>query len=105
MDHKTRKLMDYLQVAIRHPDVSGFEIFEILDIRSQLATREPLLDEDAKRHLEEIDREILQQADLWAARISEVGNLKTMRQRSHVLPSHWWWYLDKLSSPHETATA
>lgn len=105
MDSRTRQLMDYLQKALCHPDVSGFEVLEILDIRSEMASREPLLDEDAKRHLEEIDREILQQADLWAARISEVGNLKTMRERSHALPSHWWWYLDKISSPHEAATA
>lgn len=105
MDDRTRQLMDYLQEALRHPDVSGFEILEILDIRSEMASREPLLDEDEKHSLEEIDRIILQQADLWAGRIAEVANLKTMRERNHTLPSHWWWYLDKLRSPQEKATA
>jgi len=30
--------------------------------------------------------------------ISEVANLAEMRRRAHVLPSHWWWYLDGIAS-------
>ena len=48
MDLKSKKFIDFLNEGILHPDVSGFELLEILDIRSQLASREPLLDEDEK---------------------------------------------------------
>jgi hypothetical protein len=35
-------------------------------------------------------------ADLWVTRISEVADLAQMRKKAHVLPSHWWWYLDEI---------
>ena len=34
--------MDFISGAIDHLDVSGFEALEILDVRSRLASREPL---------------------------------------------------------------
>lgn len=98
MDLKSKKLMDYLSEGMLHPDVSGFELLEILDIRSQLASREPLLDENEKDRLENLDRQLSRLAESWAARISEVADLAEMRKRTHVLPSHWWWYLDEMSS-------
>lgn len=98
MDLKSKRLMDYISEGILHPDVSGFELLELLDIRSQLASREPLLDENEKARLESIDRQLSWLAETWAVRISEVVNLSEMRKRTHVLPSHWWWYLDKMSS-------
>ena len=103
MDLKSKKLMDLLNEGIKHPDVSGFELLELLDIRSQLASREPLLDENAKDRLEKLDRQLSQLAETWAKRISEVADLSEMRKRSHVLPSHWWWYLDEMSSNRQKA--
>ena len=103
MDLKSKKLMDLLNEGFNHPDVSGFELLELLDIRSQLASREPLLDENAKDRLEKLDRQLSQLAENWAKRISEVADLSEMRKRSHVLPSHWWWYLDEMSSNRQKA--
>ncbi len=105
MDLKSKKLMDFLSEGIIHPDVSVFELLEILDIRSQLASREPVLDENEKGKLENLDRKISGLADFWAARIAEVADLAEMRKRSHVLPSHWWWYLDEMSSNRQKAEA
>mgnify|MGYP000423857488 CR=1 FL=1 len=105
MDLKSNKYMDFLSESILHPDVSGFEILELLDIRSQLASREPLLDDDERTRLESIDRQLSQNAESWAARISEVADLAEMRKRNHVLPSHWWWYLDEMSSSRKKAEA
>ena len=105
MDLKSKKLMDYLREGILHPDVSGFELLEILDIRSQLASREPLLGENEKHILEDMDRQLSRLAETWAARISEVADLAEMRKRNHVLPSHWWWYLDEMSSNRPKAEA
>ena len=105
MDLKSKKLMDYLSEGILHPDVSGFELLEILDIRSQMASREPLLSEDEKERLESLDRQLSKFAESWAARISEVADLAEMRKRTHVLPSHWWWYLDEINSNRQKAEA
>jgi len=103
MDLKSKKLMDLLSEGILHSDVSGFELLEILDIRSQLAVREPLLDENAKDRLEKLDRQLSRLAETWSKRISEVANLAEMRKRTHVLPSHWWCYLDEMGSNSQKA--
>ncbi len=97
--------MDYISKSIVHPDVSGFEALELLDVRSHLASREPLLDEPSKARLEELDRQLLQMSDIWLERISEVAELAEMRRRAHVLPSHWWWYLDEIASAKRKASA
>ncbi len=103
MDLKSNKLMDYLSEGILNPDVSGFELLELLDIRSQLASREPLLDENEKARLEKMDRQLSRLAESWAESISEVADLAEMRKRNHVLPSHWWWYLDEMISNRQKA--
>jgi len=90
--------MDFISGAVEHLGVSGFEALEILDVRSRLASREPLLDDSDKARLEKLDRRVLEMADTLMKCISEVANLSEMRRRAHVLPSHWWWYLDGLTS-------
>ena len=105
MDKKSKHLMGYISKAMDHPDVSGFEALELLDVRSRMASREPLLDESEKAHLEDLDRRLLQMAKFWLERISEVAGLAEMRRRSHILPSHWWWYLDEIISSKRKAVA
>jgi len=105
MDQRSTHLMDYISKAIVHPNVSGFEALELLDVRSHLASREALLDEPSKARLEELDRQLLQMSGIWLERISEVAELAEMRRRSHVLPSHWWWYLDEIASAKRKASA
>jgi len=105
MDKRSTHLMDYISKAIVHPNVSGFEALELLDVRSHLASREALLDEPSKARLEELDRQLLQMSGIWLERISEVAELAEMRRRSHVLPSHWWWYLDEIASAKRKVSA
>jgi hypothetical protein len=97
MDTRSQELIQYLLEATDYPEVSGFELLEVLDIRSRLAPREPLLIGDDRDLLEKVDKRLLQMADVLLERISEVANLCEMRHRSHILPSHWWWYLDEIS--------
>jgi hypothetical protein len=97
MDRITQKLLDYLFQSLDHPGVTGFELLEVLDIRSRLASREPLLSDQERTQLEDLDRRFLSMSDLITDRILEVADLGEMRKRSHVLPSHWWWYLDGIS--------
>ena len=105
MDKRSTHLMDYISKAIVHPDVSGFEVLELLDIRSRLAARESLLDEPSKARLEELDRQFLEMSSIWLECISQVARLAEMRRRCHVLPSHWWWYLDEIASAKRKAAA
>ncbi len=98
MDKRSQGLMEYLSEALDHPDVSGFEVLEVLDIRSKLAFREPLFSENDRALLENLDRRFLDMANVWLTRVSEVSNLPDMRQRAHALPSHWWWYLDEITN-------
>jgi hypothetical protein len=92
-----QKLLDYLFASLEHEDVTGFELLELLDIRSRLASREPLLSDHERTQLEDLDRLFLSLSDSFMERMSEVADLSEMRKRSHVLPSHWWWYLDEIS--------
>ncbi len=98
MDKKSKHMMDFISKAIEHLDASGFEALEILDVRSRLASREPLLAESDKALLEKLDRRLLQIAGSLKEHISKVADLAEMRRRAHILPSHWWWYLDEITS-------
>ena len=97
MDSMTQKLLDYLFKSLEYPEVTGFEWLEVMDMRSRLASREPLLSDQERTQLENLDRRFLSMMDLIRDRILEVADLTEMRKRSHVLPSHWWWYLDGIS--------
>lgn len=95
MREKDKLLEDY-SVGVRHPEVSGFEVLELLDIRSQIAKLENQLTEMEKRKLEEADSTFLNHAREFYKSINEVANLAQARERHKVSPSHWWWYLEKL---------
>ena len=97
MDTRSHELIEYLSEGINSPDVSGFELLELLDIRSRIASRELLLNEADKALLENLDRRFMRMADFLLSRISEVADLSAVRRRSHSLPSQWWWYLDEIT--------
>ena len=91
------ELIDYLSQGLQHSEVSGFELTEFLDVRSRLAIQEPLLSQADRCRLEGIDRQLLQIAPSWLARITEVADMAEMRHRARALPSHWWWYFDEIT--------
>ena len=35
--------------------------------------------------------------------VVQIANLEDLRKRAAVLPSHWWWYLEKLGSAERAA--
>ena len=94
---RVEKLIEYLEKTLQHPEVSGFELLEYLDVRSRLALQEPLLNQGDRARVEAIDRQFLRNAPCWLERIRDVCDLVDMRQKARVLPSHWWWYLDEIS--------
>lgn len=95
MEEKERLLRDY-SVSVRHPGVSGFEVLELLDLRSRIAELETKLTEEEKRRLEEADSLFLKSVSRFYESLAQVGDLAKMRGQMGVSPSHWWWYLEKL---------
>lgn len=91
-----KELIESYAVDVRFPDVSGFEILETLDLRSEIAAQEHELTAEERVALEEADRYFFQHAPQFHASIAAVADLSEIRKRVGVPPSHWWWYLDEL---------
>jgi hypothetical protein len=82
--------------SVKFPEVSGFEILEMLQARSHLALIESNLSAAERAELELADATFLAHASEFYTSLSEIASLDELRVRMNVLPSHWWWYLDKL---------
>ncbi|HID61250.1 MAG TPA: hypothetical protein EYP49_00670 [Anaerolineae bacterium] len=89
-------LLRHYVVDVEHPDVSGFEHLEMLQIRSQLAELEATLYPRERACLDAADCRLLQQAAAFHAALARITNLAEERARRQPPPSHWWWYLDVL---------
>lgn len=90
------ELLQRLEVGLRHPQASGFEVLELLDARSALAQIESDLSGPERRRIEQADRVFLAQARELFEGVREVADLSEQRERAGIPPSHWWWYLDEL---------
>lgn len=94
---EVQRLVQYYVKAVQFPEVSGFEILELLDVRSKLAARESELDAAHRAQLEAADSLFLRNAPLLYESVAPLGDLNEMRRRASVPCSHWWWYLEKLA--------
>ncbi len=92
-----KELLGHYAEGVYYPEVSGFEILELLDIRSEIARRETELSPEERKKLETADGVFLKNAAKFFAAISKIADLAEMRGRADVSPSHWWWYLEKLA--------
>ena len=92
-----KELLGHYTKGVYYPGVSGFEILEILDTRSQIARKEKELSFEEREKLETADGIFLKNAAKFFTAISEIADLAEMRKRANVSPSHWWWYLEKLA--------
>ncbi len=89
-------LVNQYATSVRHPDVSGFEILDLLRLRSRLAELETELAPADRAALEAADATFLSNAPILYRHLSEVAALEEFRRGARVRPSHWWWYLDTL---------
>lgn len=89
-------LVDVYATTVRFPDVSGFEVLELLKLRSRLAEVEGELTPAERSALEGADATFVLNAVSLFRQISEVADLEKLRKEAGALPSHWWWYLDSL---------
>ena len=101
--NEPERLLTIFCRGVRHPQVIGFEVLELLDVRSTLARQEGALSEEQRQELEEADGVFLTHVGQFHENVAQVANLEEMRKRATVPPSHWWWYLEKLGSAERAA--
>jgi len=94
---KKEELLKSYAVGVHHPEVSGFEVLELLDVRSELAKLEANLTDEEKEVLDKADALFLDNVDRFYESLLQVANPIDARRRAEVPPSHWWWYLEKLA--------
>lgn len=100
-----KKWLDNYTVSVKFPAVSGFEILEMLQARSHLAQIEGSLGATERAELESADATFLAHAKQFYASLTEIADLNDLRAKMNTLPSHWWWYLDKLVQGKQEALA
>lgn len=102
MTHDPHALLKQYIEDVHHPNVSGFELLELLSTRSALVEGEASLSSTERRRLEKADARLLTAASVILARLVEIAPLSELRKRANVSPSHWWWYLDLLQQTART---
>ena len=93
---RLQELLTYYSEEVHYPNVSGFEILELLDVRSEIAEKEEELILEERHKLKLADETFLRNVAKFYASVAEVANLAEMRETANVPPSHWWWYMEKL---------
>ncbi len=93
-----QRLLDEYAHSVQFPEVSGFEVLELLDLRSKLAALEMQLDAAQRAALEEADSIFLRHASAFYESVAALGDLSNLRSRASAPCSHWWWYLEKLAN-------
>lgn len=88
------KLLVSYEAGVRHPEVSGMEHLNLLQIRSSLADLAPELTEAQHERLKKADQELLASANEFLYAIRQIADLDSWRTQEDVPPAHWWWYLD-----------
>lgn len=90
------RLLEHYDKGVRFPRASGFEVSELLDVRSQIAASERELDLAQRPQLEEADSVFLRNAPSFYESVATLGDLRDLRHRAAASCSDWWWYLEKL---------
>jgi hypothetical protein len=86
----------HYKVAVQHPEVSGFEMLDMLMIRDRLEVQWNRLTLQEQNEVLASDRQLLSHADQFFAALSQVTSFDYERQHRQPGPEQWWWYLDVL---------
>ncbi len=87
------RLLAHYCVDVQHPEVSGAEHLETLRIRDQLSDVEITLSEAERQQLNEADKLLVMQAEVFSQELLKFLSLSQHRQTTHIPPERWW-YLD-----------
>ena len=99
------RLIASYQAGVRHPEASGMEHLNLLQIRSKLASLASELSTTQHERLQCADQQLLAGANEFLSAIQQIADLSSWRTQEQVPPSHWWWYLDKLAQQRREAVA
>jgi hypothetical protein len=91
------RLLVHYCVDVHHPEVSGAEHLEMLQIRDRLAELEPTLISEEQEALAEADRVLVEGATAFYQELLRFLDLAAYRREHGVPPERWWWYLDVVS--------
>lgn len=90
------RLLAHYCVAVQHPEVSGAEHLEMLQLRDQLAVLAPTLTSEEQVALGEADRVLAEHAPVVHHELQRFLDLAAYRRDQEISPERWWWYLDVL---------
>jgi len=91
------RLLVHYRVDVQHPEVSGAEHLEMLQIRDRLAELEPTLTSEEQNALAEADHVLVEQAHAFHEELLRFLDLAAYRREHGISTARWWWYLDVLS--------
>jgi hypothetical protein len=91
------RLLAHYCVDVEHPEVSGAEHLEMLQIRDQLAELESTLTSEEQNALAEADRVLVERASAFHQELLRFLDFAAYRRERGILPARWWWYLDVIS--------
>jgi hypothetical protein len=91
------RLLVHYGVDVQHPEVSGAEHLEMLQIRDRLADLESTLTAEEQEALAETDRVLIERATAFYQELRRFLDLATYRREHGILLTRWWWYLDVVS--------
>lgn len=80
--------------GVHHPEVSGMEHLNLLQIRSHLADSADELSEAQRGRVRKADQVLFARANDFLDAIQKIADLESWRAQEDVIPTHWWWYLD-----------
>ena len=91
------RLLVHYCVDVQHPEVSGAERLEMLQIRDRLAELEPMLTAEEQETLIGADRVLVERAAAFHQELLRFLDLAAYRREYVISPTRWWWYLDVMS--------
>jgi hypothetical protein len=91
------RLLAHYRVDVQHPEVSGAEHLEMLQIRDRLAELAPTLTPEEQTTLAEADQVLMEHATAFYHALLRFLDLAEYRRERDIPPVRWWWYLDVVS--------
>jgi hypothetical protein len=88
------RLLEHYCVDVQHPEVSGTEHLEMLQIRDRLADLEPTLTSEEQEALAEADRLLIEWVTAFYQELLQFLDLAEYRCEHGIPPARWRWYLD-----------
>jgi len=98
MTHDLETLISGYEAGVRHPDVSGMEHLNLLQVRSRLSRSDAEWTEAQRERVRKADQDLFEHAGRFLRAIQQIADLAAWRAQENAPTSHWWWYLDVITN-------